>query len=43
VYEAALRAPVKVNAWTQRHGMFRMEALGAEDSARFIERMVDEL
>ena len=34
--------PVKVNALTQRHGMIRMEALGAEDSARFIERMVDE-
>lgn len=35
--------PVRVNALTQRHGMIRMEALGAEDSARFIERMVDEL
>lgn len=35
--------PAKVNALTQRHGMIRMEALGAEDSARFIEGMVDEL
>ncbi|MGW0907414.1 Scr1 family TA system antitoxin-like transcriptional regulator [Streptomyces sp. NPDC002853] len=32
-----------VSAYTERLGVIRMEALGAEDSARVIERMADEL
>ncbi|MFI5758114.1 helix-turn-helix transcriptional regulator [Streptomyces sp. NPDC051569] len=35
--------PEAVSAATERLSMIRMEALGAEDSARFLERMVDEL
>ncbi|OEU95773.1 helix-turn-helix domain-containing protein [Streptomyces oceani] len=35
--------PEKVNTLTQRHGMIRMQALSAEESERFIKRMVDEL
>ncbi|MDH6128745.1 helix-turn-helix transcriptional regulator [Kitasatospora sp. GP82] len=35
--------PAKVSALTQRHGMIRMQALGAEDSARFIRKVAEEL
>ncbi|MDX3074716.1 helix-turn-helix transcriptional regulator [Streptomyces sp. MI02-7b] len=34
--------PQQVGALTQRHGMIRMEALGTEESARFIKRMAGE-
>ncbi|MGW0549270.1 helix-turn-helix domain-containing protein [Streptomyces altiplanensis] len=33
----------EVGTAMQRHGMIRMEALGTEESARFIQRMADEL
>ncbi|MGW3241554.1 helix-turn-helix domain-containing protein [Streptomyces sp. NPDC001070] len=34
--------PEQVGALTQRHGMIRTEALGADESARFIKRMAGE-
>jgi transcriptional regulator with XRE-family HTH domain len=36
-------APDEVSLLSQSYGMIRMQALSAEDSVRFIERMVDEL
>lgn len=35
--------PGKLSALAQRHGMIRMQALGTEESARFIEKVAEEL
>ncbi|MGP3950422.1 helix-turn-helix domain-containing protein [Streptomyces sp. 7N604] len=35
--------PEKVSVLTQRHGMIRMQALGVEESARFIRKVAEEL
>lgn len=40
---ALYSAPDKVSVLTQRHGMIRMQALTAEESARFIAKMAEEL
>ncbi|NJP99938.1 helix-turn-helix domain-containing protein [Streptomyces zingiberis] len=35
--------PLKLSRLTQRHGMIRMHALGTEESARFIDKIAEEL
>ncbi|MER5932914.1 helix-turn-helix transcriptional regulator [Streptomyces sp. NPDC002054] len=40
---AAYSAPDKVGALTQSHGMIRMHALGAAESAEFIKKLAEEL
>ncbi|HZG05687.1 MAG TPA: helix-turn-helix transcriptional regulator [Streptomyces sp.] len=40
---ALYSAPEKVSVFTQRHGVIRMQALSAEESAQFIKEMAEEL